>query len=857
MLQQKCLLVTVISLEKKRLDNLMNDLEKLERLKYIFPKNTGSDLACVLKANVVGQCHAKERVLGKFLEADYILDAKGPRASFLMLGDSGLGKSYMASVIAEGLGHKNSFFELDMASLTHEQQTAELNGSEPSYKNAAPGRLTNYIRNNPEATILLKNIDKAHPALIRIVSGILSDGCLLDKFGFYEDNDPENEEIAERTVDFSQAIVLMTCSGLEPFWDSSSFSDSFERENEKIYEMAHGALSQLESYERNSKSFDQEFLDAVGLSGLVIFRRLKIEQYCEIAQRRYEQLARSLNKSHGLKIEVPSEEIMRVATLCSAPDIKAGRVESNIFEMFIKPIIQVLSEGTRLSSVAMKLEDQSLQDLKDLSDKLGSSPVDYVFKKGIRVWSGLNKEIIDDNHLCLTINSVSSGKNISISDSGSSGSVNFQIPDLRFSDIAGHIHIKEKLEEVVGLLFAPEDLSRYGVKPPKGMLLYGVPGTGKTMLAKALAAEADLPFINVSGTELLDSGFCREVFSRARRYAPSIVFIDELDVLGNRERKGHTLAINQLLTEIDGFDTDMSDPVFVIAATNHPGSIDSALLRSGRIDLHYEVPPLDREARRYFLQRFEDLPFDRDFDYELLLKLSSGMSGAEFEQVRRELVMLKLTSKSETMAFQTLLELLNQKQFGHKKDLSMTIADRNLLAFHEAGHAVVSAVLNPEVDIQFVTISPRGDSMGLVRLDASSENNHVRRTKNEMLELMAVALAGRLSERKVDPDYQDCAGASADLAKTTRLAEVAITAYGLDEEFGNLSLAHVESDSLKESFAPLVMERIRDWVKQAEVICNSTLERYWKAVEKLAILLLDKELVSGEEVFQIIRELRH
>jgi ATP-dependent Zn protease len=330
-----------------------------------------------------------------------------------------------------------------------------------------------------------------------------------------------------------------------------------------------------------------------------------------------------------------------------------------------------------------------------------------------------------------------------------------------------------------------------------------------------------------------------------------VLFIDEIDVVGSREHKGYGVIINQLLTEIDGFSTELTAPVFIIAATNRPQDLDPALVRAGRIDIHIHVPTLDREARSFFIKRYFELPHDGSLEEETLLSLTSGMSGAELEQTRREVVLEMIRQDLTAINQQMLMEFINQRKYGHRATVQRTLDDLTSTAYHEAGHAVVSRILNPETIIEQISITSRGNMAGFVAFVSDAQRNK-RLTAQEVLEEMAVLLAGRCAEVIQFGQDHICAGASSDLAKASTWAFEAISVFGLDAEIGLISLAGLPKE-IPQAYNQKILERIDFWLKAAEAISVNTLKQHWQTVERLVVHLLSQDVISGTVLEDIMK----
>lgn len=433
-------------------------------------------------------------------------------------------------------------------------------------------------------------------------------------------------------------------------------------------------------------------------------------------------------------------------------------------------------------------------------------------------------------------------------DYGGHGGLQVEMPEETFDDVVGHAEAKQRLRQTVRLLQRQHELRDLGVDLPRGLMLYGPPGTGKTMLAKAFSHEADMPFVAVTGTEMMDPDFVRGLFRRLRRYAPAILFIDEIDALGRRGQSAlGDAVINQLLAEIDGFSSALGAPLFVVVATNYPEKLDPALLRSGRIDLQIEVPTLGEEARQVFFERYRAIPGLGGLDAENLLAATSGLSGADLEKLRRETVLemarLNLESADEALLYGRLAEI----KHGQRRDLEYPEAELLRAAVHEAGHAVLSQCLLPGRIIERIAVEARGNALGGVSYaidDKRVENYDAERVRRQL----CILLAGRAAEMHRFGECGCNAGAVSDLKQATELASRAVLLWGLDEALGMVALCDGG-----EAIPPLsqmpewAVSRVRFWLDQAFVQAREEVAAHWREVDAVAEALLRHRTLSGRD----------
>ena len=433
------------------------------------------------------------------------------------------------------------------------------------------------------------------------------------------------------------------------------------------------------------------------------------------------------------------------------------------------------------------------------------------------------------------------------------------IPRERFSDVIGLSRAKERLQAVLEWLRDSGRLGRFGLKPPRGYLLAGPPGTGKTMLAKALAGEAGLPFLAVAPGQLQNRWIgeterhIRNLFDQAERYAPSIVFIDEIDALATDRTEYHDSrgrsTLSQLLVCLDGVQSP-SRPVFVLAATNDPSSLDQAILRPGRMDEVIPVDPPNLEARSaFFALRLRALPWEGTAEaVEHLARATSGCSPAQMDQMLRETGYLLAREGRDTFTKKDILRMVHQVMYGAgNPDIRVNEEERRNAAWHEAGHALIARVLLPRRRVDYLTIIPN-DQGGLGLTGCLPEDEIKGTTAQDVLSQMAVSLGGRAAELLRTGSREGVTGGcSSDLVMASQNAFRAITALGLDQEFGPVSLSGIPA-SARTALEAKASERVLFWLREAESLANKVLSDHVDKLEALAEALLKAETMDGEAI---------
>ena len=441
---------------------------------------------------------------------------------------------------------------------------------------------------------------------------------------------------------------------------------------------------------------------------------------------------------------------------------------------------------------------------------------------------------------------------------------------IRFSDVAGEDEAKENLAEVVNYLHDPSKYQEIGASMPKGILLVGPPGTGKTMLAKAVAGEANVPFFSMSGSEFVEmfvgmgASKVRDLFKQAKEKAPCIVFIDEIDAIGQKRSGGQyggnderEQTLNQLLTEMDGFEGN--NGVIILAATNRPESLDPALTRPGRFDRRVPVELPDLKGREAILQvHAKKIKIAEDVDFNKVARMASGASGAELANIVNEAALRAVRDGRRFATQADLEESIEVVIAGYqKKNAIMTDEEKKIVAYHEIGHALVAAKQTNSAPVQKITIVPR-TSGALGYTMQVEEGNHYLMSKAEMENKIATLTGGRAAEEVVF--HSVTTGASNDIEQATKLARAMITRYGMSNDFDMVALETVNNQYLggdaslacSAETQTKIDQRVVELVKaQHEKAVNILTENRAK-LDELAQYLYEKETITGEEFMHIL-----
>lgn len=610
---------------------------------------------------------------------------------------------------------------------------------------------------------------------------------------------------------------------------------------------------------------------------LVLAQRIQNSQQPDPQQ--YADFISLIRENKVSKIEVSPDQLKLIVSVYKDP-AKADRKEVEVKEF---PNISIEKSSTVVQNINTAIGGN---DENKLKIGTGKGEIEYIEQPKswyVKLLENGNVWYIVFTLLLLGsaiffIRRISDTNNRAISFGNSRARVFDELDDkdkTTFQDVAGNEEAKQELLEVVDFLKRPEDYVKMGAKIPKGVLLVGSPGNGKTLLAKAVAGEAKTPFFYVSGSEFVEmfvgvgAGRVRDLFKKAKKKAPCVVFIDEIDAVGRQRGTGmgggndeREQTLNQILVEMDGFEPTTS--IIVIGATNRPDVLDPALLRPGRFDRQVTMTLPDRKERQEILEvHAKNKKLSKDINLDIIAKRTPGFSGADLANVLNEAAILAVREKKKEIDDNILREAIEKVSLGPSlKSKIVTEKQKKLTAYHEAGHALISTVLPNAQKVQKITIIPRGRAGGYT-FHVDDDNDAMTRTKSEFLDEIKVLFGGYCTEQVIFGDIST--GASNDLARATEIARNMVKKYGMsnmgpvsfDEDKGMTFLGRdmAEKQQYSEEVAKQIDLEIEGILKFCVEETKKLITKYKSYLDKIAAELMDKEILEFEEFSEIVKDI--
>lgn len=827
------------------------------------------------------------------IAADLALQLSAPdpqmTARLLIHGDKAWGSAEVLQAISNALAQHEGFkvLDIDCSAYRSEGEAASWTGSKTYWSGSSPGEITSFIHKNPKAIIALHNVDETLASVMATLRPALLTGEMVDHHGLDEPDDWERElrpganpkrRHQPTPVNCRQALFLASASHgtawlMHP--DATTIlGDTTAQQNANLIQ----ALGQATREHRGEATplFDVRVLAQLAHHHHVL-KPLPWPVLQAQAQTAMAAALAHAKQAMGMDIhwaDASKTSDLATLVLChqgsslALAHTQPGAIARTLF----KPM-QASHFATQESQpsaphtakpLTLGLDNTAQADWARIQQQLGPDPMAMLRRKNQFVDFLLTPGDTDANPtLCWHVKHVALKTTRRLSDySGASGLVS-QVPQTTLADVAGQGKAKAFLSEIVGYMHNPKALAAYGIDMPRGVVLHGPPGTGKTLLARALAGQAQLPFITVTGSEMLNPDFMARVYTIAHRAEPCIIHIDEADVLGKRgQAHAHDVALNFLLAKIDGF--ERHNGIFHVLTTNRPEALDPALTRPGRIDRQFEIGPLELDGRQACLKNLWPLldlqgseqqnsqASSKDSAQDRILKLTYGMTGAELAQLQREIALRLVRTANARAPLAWVLEEISRIQYGEAHASHTSEAFRHRVAVHEAGHALLHHLLWPQHPIAQLSITPRNGAAGF--LAVSNEGNaKVNETPAAVRAYITVLLGGRAAEILVFGADGPSSGASSDLARATEAAWKAVAFAGLDAEFGVASMAGLMHDGkLPERLHHAAAQRAMQWVEQAGRDALRSLHIHRDALDALVSALLTHETLDGPEVTQLI-----
>ncbi|MDQ7085391.1 MAG: AAA family ATPase [Sulfurovum sp.] len=806
-----------------------------------------------LTKELFGQDRAIDAIANS-IKSNIISNKDAPQSTYLFLGSPATGKTYLAELMTKHIeGYKIRNFDMTQY---HEQNGGELYGYPKGWSGYDVGQLTGFVHDHPKSIIVLDAFEKAdnviqNNLLSIFEGGEMRDACGWDKMTDQPCSDDEdkvyNDGNAHYRVSFRETIFIITSNLGKELYTDNKFIQLIDDDYIQAESMILDALKREEKPNiktgGDQKAIIPELVSRFSQATIVLFNKLNYVAYEAIGKKAFLEYKEAFEEKINISFRVDEhfETFLKTQILLFAPEFDARRIKNKIGEIFFNKVTDYLldleEESHTYQEVQVVLSAETRHFINEnLAPLIAKEKlVKELFRKNIKL-SIEDAFSTQGSVMIYTVKSCAFKQVKRIKDFSEDGLV-FDIPNISFDDIAGHHKAKGRLLEVIKFLKEPKLLKAFDVQPPKGMLLYGPPGTGKTLLAKAFSAEAQLPFISITGVELLQLDKTKRIFDKAKEYAPSIIFIDEIDTIGSRGKENsREVQINKFLAEMDGFSNKEDEHIFIIAATNYKENIDSAIIRPGRIEIHIPIDDLDKEARAYFINKIiKEKPSVGTFDMHKLLIYTAGLTGAQLELISKESSFYCIRHNLPAITQEILIQQINLTKYGaeHSSVLNEKMYEKT--AIREAAHVVLSKILMPHIPIKQVSVIPRNNSHGFIK------NNYTQLAKNmtikDIQNRIAVSLAGRLAQIK---KYGEVDGldmeASADVKHAINDAHTAIADYGMDTE-----VKYIKNSSNK------IEEATQRWMHQAEQRTLALINEHWERIEQISSLLLEKEILYNED----------
>ena len=749
------------------------------------------------------------------------------RALFTFIGPPNCGKRYLCELLVKADSEISGIraFQMDQYNDTFNAEQLSASSIESD--------VTEFVQKNPNAILLFEDIDKADTQV------------QLSLYTLFSDSEKSD-------IDFSHVIVIMTTTRLSALLGRQDILELFKNDPLQAHTFIMERLGQEEIVISGVKEkvFDKKLLSLLNECTLVPFNRLSLTALIKIGAQSLHGMSQNFIKDSGIEIEYRNIDVLiSLLTLSLAPYLNARHIRKKLPEVVFNRIYETLKSKTPITKITFKVASKArlfaqtaLKDQMVLLKKISKQHETIELEWSVHH----SKEIVE-----FTIkNAFFRTEKLHVSSEDA-----LHVSDITFDDIAGQQRVKAELAEILTLLKEPARLKQFDMPLPKGMILYGPSGMGKKLLARAFANAADLPFIVVRDADLFDAGKIHKAYAQAYSSAPAIVLLEDIDVQGLIGGVIATMNIQPLAEEIDAIHQSFDAPIFTIITIGESSPIPEPLVQTGRIDIRIEVPKLDMEARRFFIEEILKKPHDARIDVDKVVRYISGMGGEELKRIGQEASLYAARKGLKELSEEILLEQINIIKYGNKlenkqiRDIEISMAKT---AYHEAGHAVLSYVLCPNIKIEQVTVAPRSDALGFVSYHNDDYVNAI--SKDELFANICVLLGGRIANMEKYGKSGMETGAITDLEIASMQAYSAIALFGMDDELGYINISGIEDAYDKELLSEKLETRMLAWIDDAKKQTEKEVKRLWPAIEAVAKALIAKEVIDGLELKKIIEE---
>lgn len=780
-----------------------------------------------ISENLFDQSDAIEKLIQSLTQAEYLQTHSNIKALFTFIGPANSGKRYLAKLLSQSDKNITAIKSFNMNQYNENYLMALESSNAPYIDN----EIISFVQEHPNSILMFEDIEKADLQV------------QLSLFELFLDEE-------KHTVDFSKVIIIFTTTLLGSLIQRHDLRELFITDPLQAHTFLMERL-QKESVISNGikeDAYSKKLLSLINEHTIIPFQRLSLETLIKIGARSINKLSYEFHKNSKIELEYLNlDRFISLLTLSLAPYLNARHITKKVPELLFTQIYEIMKKNTSLSRITFDISNSAITFIEEIL-KNQNDFNKKTSKQHYRI--SLKWEFIkEENNLICKIDHAEYVKE-KISTTNEDG---FKISEIKFSDVAGQQRVKNELLEVKALLKEPSRLQNFNMPPPKGMFLFGQKGMGKKLLAKAFAHECDMPYISLSGADLFDASKIKKAYSQAYILAPSIVILEDIDLNGVINGILSKIDITPLTEELDAINQTFEAPVFTIMTLGSVSEIPEELNKAGRIDIRIEVPKLDIEARRFFMNEVLKKPHDGNIDIEKVIRYISGLGGNELKRIGEEAALQCARKGVNELTEELLLEQINIIKYGTKlenkqiRDIETSMAKT---AYHEAGHAVLSYFLLPKIKIEQVTVAPRSEALGFVSYH--NEDYIDATSKDELFNDICVLLAGRIADIEKFGDSGLETGAINDLEIANMQAYAAISLFGMDEELGYINISGIDSVYDKNVLATKIDERLLVWMQKARQKTENEVKRFWPAIEAVAKELIIKEMIDGEELRKII-----